>query len=681
MRSMDGKDLSSIIKRARDIMRKDAGLSTDVDRIPQLSWILFLKAFDDLEKERVLLNPSYREAIEAPYRWRDWAADEEKGRTGDELIDFVNSKLFPYLRGLFGTVEKDQRAVIAEVFREIYNSMRSGYLLRDIINLVNSIDFTSSDDIHTIAHLYESMLKEMRDAAGTNGEFYTPRPVIRFIVNQIRPQIGEKILDPALGTGGFLTESYEYMKNQQKKAEDREVLQHYTLFGIEKKPMPYLLGMMNLILHGIEKPNVKRDNALRLPITEITEKDRVDVIMTNPPFGGEEEKTILDNFPEAMRTSETSLLFLQYIMRKLKDCGRCGMVVPNGALFDPGAGARIRKELLDNFNLHTIIRLPSGVFAPYAGIETNLLFFDRTGATREIWCYEHPLPEERQEKRNPSYTKTQPLQYREFASIQKWWSNREENDFAWKVSIEEVQKHNYSLDLKNPRAKTKRVLSPKQLLDDILGKEERFIELAVQTRQALCTDVPRSNQIEHVPLSQFGKLMRREVEIKADRTYRTIGCRLYGEGVYQREEKSGNEIKAKRMFLVKENDLVVNRIWAQKGSAGIVPPEISGSVVTQDFPVFELDTDKAFPKYIAWYLKTKDFQEECKRHSHGTSGRQRLSPDELPKVTFPLCKLPEQQRIVARIEKVDDLRRLLNEAGRESRDLVSWVLDNSFKNE
>lgn len=341
---MDGKDLSSIIKRARDIMRKDAGLSTDVDRIPQLSWILFLKAFDDLEKERVMLKPDYREAIQEPYRWRDWAAHEEKGLTGDALIDFVNNKLFPYLRGLIGTDEKDQRTVIAEVFREIYNSMRSGYLLRDIINLVNEIDFTSSDDIHTIAHLYESMLKEMRDAAGSNGEFYTPRPVIRFIVNQIKPKIGEIVLDPALGTGGFLTESFEFMKNQQKKAEDREILQYHTLFGIEKKPMPYLLGMMNLLLHGIEKPNIKRDNSLRTPLFEIMERDRVNVVMTNPPFGGEEEKGIMSNFPDATRTSETALLFLQYIMRRLKDGGRCGMVVPNGTLFAIGVGARIKKS-------------------------------------------------------------------------------------------------------------------------------------------------------------------------------------------------------------------------------------------------------------------------------------------------------------------------------------------------
>jgi len=478
---MDEKDLSSIIKRARDIMRKDAGLSTDVDRIPQLSWILFLKAFDDLEKERALLNAKHREAIQEPYRWRDWASPIEKGRTGDELIDFVNNKLFPYLRGLIGTDEKDQRTVIAEVFREIYNSMRSGYLLRDIITLINDIDFTSSDDIHTMAHLYESMLKEMRDAAGSNGEFYTPRPVIRFIVNQIQPQIGEKILDPALGTGGFMTESFEYMKNQQQKAEDREILQYHTLFGIEKKPMPYLLGMMNLLLHGIEKPNIKRDNSLRTPLYEITEKDRVDVIITNPPFGGEEERGIMSNFPEATRTSETALLFLQYIMRKLRDGGRCGMVVPDGTLFATGVGERIKKELLENFNLHTIVRLPKGVFAPYTDIQTNLLFFEKSGHTKEVWYFEHPLPAERQQMRNPCYTKSIPLQYEEFSELQEWWNSRTKNEYAWKVSAEEIAKNHYNLDVKNPFKKnTAELRSPEEIVMSITEKEKRISELMGQ---------------------------------------------------------------------------------------------------------------------------------------------------------------------------------------------------------
>jgi type I restriction enzyme M protein len=465
-------------------MRKDAGLSTDVDRIPQLSWILFLKAFDDLERERTMLSPDYREAIQEPYRWRDWAEHEEKGRTGDELIDFVNNKLFPYLRGLIGIDEKDQRTVIAEVFREIYNSMRSGYLLRDIINLVNGIDFTSSDDIHTMAHLYESMLKEMRDSAGSNGEFYTPRPVIRFIVSQIKPQIGEKILDPALGTGGFLTESFEFMKNQQKRAEDRETLQYHTLFGIEKKPMPYLLGMMNLLLHGIEKPNIKRDNSLRTSLRDITEKDRVDVIMTNPPFGGEEEKGIMSNFPEVARTAETALLFLQFIMRKLKDNGRCGMVVPDGTLFDTtDAGKAIKKELVENFNLHTIVRLPNGVFAPYTDIQTNLLFFSKTGPTKEIWYYEHPLPADRLRVKNPRYNKSKPLQYDEFKPLQDWWEKRVKNEHAWKVSVKEIES-DYNFDAKNPnKGCQEKQRPPEEIVASIINNEQRILSLMGEVKE------------------------------------------------------------------------------------------------------------------------------------------------------------------------------------------------------
>ncbi|MBM3892167.1 MAG: SAM-dependent DNA methyltransferase, partial [Verrucomicrobia bacterium] len=290
--------LSSVIKSARDIMRKDAGLNGDLDRIPEFSWILFLKCFDDLEQRREVTERNYRPAITKPMRWRDWAADPNKGMTGEELLKFINDQLFPYLRQLVAAdAERDQRAVIAEVFRETFTRFRSGYLLRDVVNLVNSINFNTADDIHTMAHLYETMLKEMRDAAGDSGEFYTPRPVIRFIVQMVAPKLGQTILDPACGTGGFLVESFELLKKQVKSRQDRETLQYRTLRGIEKKPMPYLLGMMNLLLHEIDRPNLRRDNALSKPLTEITERDRVDIIVTNPPFGGEEEKGIQLNFP------------------------------------------------------------------------------------------------------------------------------------------------------------------------------------------------------------------------------------------------------------------------------------------------------------------------------------------------------------------------------------------------
>ena len=325
--------LSSIVKACRDIMRKDKGLNGDLDRLPMLTWIMFLKFLDDMEQireqEAKMSGKRFRPALEPPYRWRDWAAKPE-GITGDELISFVNNEeavrpdgtkgpgLFAYLRGLQGANGGDRRDVIATVFKGTINRMINGYLLRDVINKVNDIHFTSSDEIHTLGHLYESMLKEMRDAAGDSGEFYTPRPVVRFMVEVINPQLGEVILDPACGTGGFLVESFKHLEKQCKTVEDRETLQTKSIFGGEAKPLPYLLAQMNLVLHGLESPKIDPLNSLRFPLREIGDKDRVDIIMTNPPFGGEEERGILGNFPEDKQTSETALLFLQLIMRKLK---------------------------------------------------------------------------------------------------------------------------------------------------------------------------------------------------------------------------------------------------------------------------------------------------------------------------------------------------------------------------
>ncbi|MGH9367174.1 MAG: HsdM family class I SAM-dependent methyltransferase, partial [Thermoanaerobaculia bacterium] len=449
-----------------------------------------LKSFDDMEQRRQVTERGYRPAIEAPYRWRDWAADPNKGKTGEPLLQFVNGDLLPYLRGLIGSGRGDARDVIAAVFKETYNRMLSGYLLRDVVNLVNRVNFNSSDDIHTLAHLYESMLREMRDAAGDSGEFYTPRPLIRFIVQQVAPKLGETVLDPAVGTGGFLVEAYEEMRQQVKRVEDDRLLRERSLYGIEKKPMAYLLGMMNLLLHGLDQPNLRRDNALSNPLSQIGESARYDVIVTNPPFGGEEESGIQKNFPEATRTSETALLFLQFIMRSLKAGGRCGMVVPNGTLFGDGVAARVKKDLIENFDLHTIVRLPNGVFAPYASIPTNLLFFEKTHPTNEIWFYEQPLPEGRK-----NYTKTMPLRFEEFAACQAWWGGqsregRVENEHAWQVPIQKIVDGNYNLDLKNPNRNDDFAhLPPEQLIEDMLAKERRIIELLGEIKTELARPV------------------------------------------------------------------------------------------------------------------------------------------------------------------------------------------------
>jgi type I restriction enzyme M protein len=480
--------LASTIKRARDIMRKDAGLNGETDRIPQLSWLLFLKAFDAHEAQREILDSSFRPAIEDPFRWRDWAADGTKGSTGDELLSFVNADLLPYLRGLTGSTDRDPRDILAAVFKETYNRMLSGYLLRDVIDCVNQIHFESSDDIHTMAFLYETMLREMRDAAGDSGEFYTPRPVIRFIVQQVDPKLGESVRDPACGTGGFLVEAIEHVRPEAKSVEQWHSVQDH-MRGIEKKPLPYLLGMMNLLLHEVEQPAIVRDNALAHPVIEIREANRVDVVVTNPPFGGEEEKGIQQNFPAGTRTAETALLFLQLIQRSLRSGGRCGMVVPNGLLFGDGVAARLKTQLMKECNLHTIVRLPSGVFAPYTEIPTNLLFFEKTGRTKEVWFYEIFPPEGRKK-----YAKTRPMRYEEFAECQAWWGGanregREENEHAWRVPLADIEEGGYNLDLKNPHGPEDLAHRPPEaLIEDLLATEQEIQELL----DSLRTDVGAS---------------------------------------------------------------------------------------------------------------------------------------------------------------------------------------------
>jgi type I restriction enzyme M protein len=512
------QQLSSIIKSARDIMRKDKGLNGDLDRLPMLTWIMFLKFFDDMEQlraeEALLDDDPFQPAIDPPYRWRDWAANDQ-GITGAELISFINNDevphplgerqadgalkripgLFAYLRGLQSSNGAGRREVIATVFKGVSNRMESGYLLRDVINKVNNIHFTSSEEIHTLSHLYESMLREMRDAAGDSGEFYTPRAVVRFMVEVSDPRLGETVLDPACGTGGFLVAAYDHLQKQMQTVADRRTLQEASIYGGEAKPLPYLLAQMNLLLHGLESPRIDYGNALRVKLSELGERERVDLILTNPPFGGEEERGILGNFPADMQTAETALLFLQLLMRKLRRqptvagrFGRAAVVVPNGTLFADGVAARIKAQLLKEFNLHTIVRLPNGIFAPYTSIPTNLLFFDRSGPTQAVWYYEQPLRAGRK-----NYSKTQPIQFEEFADCMAWWQNRTENERAWRVPVSDLLKVDekwamvsVNLDVNNPNnAAGLEHRSPEDLVESILQKEQRIAELMGEIRQII----------------------------------------------------------------------------------------------------------------------------------------------------------------------------------------------------
>lgn len=443
-------------------MRKDSGVDGDAQRISEMTWMIFLKVFDAMEEEREAEDQKYKSPLPEEVRWRNWASDDE-GMTGEELYEFVNNKVFGILKNLdaFG----DKRAmIIKQVFEETNTYMKNGVLMRQVINEINKIDFTSSEDRHLFNDIYETILKELQ-SAGSSGEFYTPRAVTQFIVDIINPTMEESVLDPACGTGGFLICALEHMKKQMDSVEDLRLIEK-NIHGVEKKALPHLLCITNTILHDLDTPNIIHGNSLAKPLRDITSKDMVDCVITNPPFGGAEEDGVENNFPSEFRTRETADLFLVMIMKRLKEEGRCGIVLPDGFLFGEGVKTRIKAELLQEFNLHTIVRLPNGVFSPYTGIRTNLLFFGKGKPTKEIWYFEHPLPEGYK-----TYNKSKPISIKEFDLEKEWWDNREDKKFgqyAWKVSIEEIKKKNYNLDINNPNnIEEDEGLSSKEVLEKL----------------------------------------------------------------------------------------------------------------------------------------------------------------------------------------------------------------------
>ncbi|WP_351018357.1 N-6 DNA methylase [Shewanella sp. AC91-MNA-CIBAN-0169] len=477
--------ISSAIKSIQDIMRKDAGVDGDAQRLGQMSWLLFLKVFDAQEQELELELDDYREPIPEAFLWRNWAADNE-GITGDELLDFVNDELFPQLKNLTAPIDKNPRGfVVKAAFSDAFNYMKNGTLLRQVINKLNEIDFTDSNERHLFGDLYEQILKDLQ-SAGNAGEFYTPRAITKFIVAVTDPKLGESIMDPACGTGGFLACAFDHVKaNYVKTADDHQTLQQ-QIFGVEKKQLPHLLCTTNMMLHGIEVPvQIRHGNTLNKPLSSWDEQ--VDVIITNPPFGGTEEDGIEKNFPSEFQTRETADLFLQLIIEVLATKGRAAVVLPDGTLFGEGVKTKIKKMLMDECNLHTIVRLPNGVFNPYTGIKTNILFFTKGTPTKDVWFYEHPYP-----AGVKNYNKTKPMKFEEFETELEWWGNeadgfasRVENEQAWKVSIEDIIARNYNLDIKNPHVGEVISHDPQELLSDYAKQQADIQALRDQLKGIL----------------------------------------------------------------------------------------------------------------------------------------------------------------------------------------------------
>ena len=480
-------NVSGIIKSIQDIMRKDVGVDGDAQRISQLVWLFFLKIIDDREAEIEFLDDDYESPLAESLRWRNWAADKE-GMTGETLEQFINQQLFPALKttlNLHGEQAPIAHA-IRDLFADTYNYMKSGTLLRQVINKICEIDFNTQQDRHTFGNIYEQILKDLQ-SAGNAGEFYTPRAVTEFIVDRINPQLDETVLDPACGTGGFLAQVLEHKRQYVNNTAQAAQLEQ-TLYGVEKKSLPHMLCVTNMILHGIDAPiNIRRDNTLRRPYSDYGKQDRVDCIITNPPFGGTEEDGIENNFPATLRTRETADLFMALIIKLLKPQGRAAVVLPDGFLFGEGTKTRLKEKLLSECNLHTIIRLPNGVFNPYTGIKTNLLFFTKGTPTETVWFYEHPYP---QGVKN--YSKTKPMKFSEFQPEIDWWGDeadgfaaRVENQQAWKVSAKDIIARQYNLDCKNPYVEETVNYDPEVLLADYAAQQNEIQALRDQLKTIL----------------------------------------------------------------------------------------------------------------------------------------------------------------------------------------------------
>ena len=479
----------TIVKSIQDIMRKDSGVDGDAQRISQLCWMFFLKIIDDQDQELELLDRRYRSPIPARLRWRAWAADPE-GITGDALLSFVNDELFPALKDLPAT-SGDRRRVVRGVFEDAYNYMKSGQLMRQVVNRIAGIDFNNLTERQHFGDIYEQILNDLQ-SAGNAGEYYTPRAVTAFMADRIDPRPGEILLDPACGTGGFLTCALRHMRERYVKRPEQEQTVQQALRAVEKKQLPHMLCVTNMLLHGIEDPGfVRHDNTLARSYYSYTAADAVDIVLTNPPFGGREEDGIESNFPAHFRTRETADLFLALIIRLLKPSGRAAVVLPDGSLFGEGVKTRLKEHLMEECNLHTIVRLPNSVFRPYASIGTNLLFFEKGSPTRDIWYWEHRVPEGQK-----AYSMTKPIRFEHLQGCIDWWGGarrkgREETPQAWRVTAEEVKARGYNLDIKNPTTMAADHGDPETLLAELDATEAEAATLRDQLKAILAQALVR----------------------------------------------------------------------------------------------------------------------------------------------------------------------------------------------
>ena len=651
-------NLSGIIKSIRNYMREDRGVSGDGQRIEQLGWMLFLKIFDDKDKELELLDDNYISPIPEKFKWRNWAANDE-GMTGDELLNFVDQQLFPTLKELSAI---DPRAyMVREVFEGNNNYMKSGINIRNVLNRLNKIDFNKASERHLFGEIYETILQELQ-SAGDYGEFYTPRAVTQFITDIINPKLNEKILDPACGTGGFLTSAIDHLKKQTKNIEQRKAIQE-NIQGWEWKPLPYVLAITNLILHDIELPDITYRDALDKQLSEYKEKDRVNVIIANPPFGGTVANNNENNFPANYRVKESADLFLILMIHLLKHGGRAGIVLPDGSLSGDGVKQRIRQKLLEDCNLHTIIRLPNSVFKPYATVATNLLFFEKGKSTKEIWYYQHKYQDGIK-----SYSKTNPLKLEELDTIKKWWNNRAESEVSWKVSIDTIIERSFDLDIKNPNTKSDNYLKSTQHFVEELQNDLANVSFQIEK---VLQNLMTLSEFEIKPLGEVCTVTKGNTGIKKSITG------TYPLVTTSEERGSHNSFQfdcdAVCIPLVSSSGhghASLKRVHFQSGKFAL------GSILAAVVPK---NKNVLSAKYLYYYLN--NFKEELIVSLMNGMANVSLSVTKIETIKIIIPAIEKQLELINLMEKCEDLRSTLLKSANDADEMIKSALNEAFKNE
>lgn len=651
-------NISGIVKSARNIMRQDTGTGSDELRILQLGWMLFLKIFSDKDKELELLQDDYISPIPAELHWDEWAGDDE-GMTGDELLAFVDQKLFPTLSNVDLSTGNKRAVLVREVFAGNYNYMKSGIHLRQVINKLNEIDFNNSKDKQVFGQIYETFLGELQ-SAGTLGEFYTPRAITQLLTELTDPKAGEKVLDPACGTGGFLTAALEHLKAKASSVAERDAIQT-NVMGWEYKPLPYLLGNTNLILHDINLPNIKYGDSLAKPLTEYRLKDRVDVILTNPPFGGVVSNNNENNFPQTYRTRESADLFLILMIHLLKDGGRAAIVLPDGSLTGDGVKQRIRQKLLEDCNLHTIIRLPNSVFKPYATVATNLLFFEKGTPTKEIWYYQHTYP-----AGTKSYSKTNPLKLDDFSDMKRWWSNRVENGLAWLVPIGKIINRGWDLDIKNPNqhydAPTKTTEGYLRDLKDDLREINSEIDDIFNSFVSL-------GEFKEVTIGETCVVAKGNTGIKkaipGNYPLVTTGEERGSHETYQFD---GNAVCIPLVSSTGHGHASIKRLHYQSGKFAV------GSILAAVIPK---DENSLSAKYLYYFLN--NFKDEIIVPLMKGMANVTLSVTKIKTIKIILPTYEKQLKLVEYMEKCEGLRNTLHNSKQDAENMILASLSEVFR--